>query len=194
VGFKGLEPTSDCLVPLLDAIEAQTRGALAGLSPAAMAWHPSRGGWGVGQVLEHMVIANRLYLDVMRPMVEHAQPGEGEPRRWKPSLMGRLLISAVLPTSERKLPTAGKLEPGPAPGPDVVNRFLGTLRETRDLVWASQGLDLRRHRMVSPVSAFVRGLNLGDALLIIVAHTQRHMQQIEHVMSQADFPRDNETG
>lgn len=190
MAFKGLEPTSDCLVPLLDAIEAQTKGALTGMSDAAMTWRPPSGGWGVGQVLEHMIASNKLYNETIGPIIEQAEPAADQHRPWKPSLMGGLLIRAVLPTNARKLPTAGKLEPGPEPGPDVVARFLGTVRETRDLVRAAQGLDMRRHRFTSPVNPIVRRLNLGDGLVVLVAHTQRHLQQIQRVMGHPDFPRE----
>jgi hypothetical protein len=188
MAFMGLEPTTDCLIPLIEAIEAQCKGDLTGLDRNAMQWQPPAGGWSVAQVLEHMVIANTLYLDEMRDMVRDAGKSTAPARSWKPSLMGNLLIRTLVPTATRKLPTAGKLEPGPAPEPDVIPRFLGTMRDTADLLWRAKGIDMRKPRMTSPVSSLVRRLNLGDGFVIIVAHSQRHMGQIERVISAPGFP------
>lgn len=188
MAFMGLEPTTDCLIPLLERIEAQAKGDLAGLDQSGMDWRPPAGGWSVAQVLEHMVITNELYMPRVAALITHAATSQGEARAWKPSLMGRILIKAVLPTTPRKVKTLAKLEPDPVPGPDVVTRFLGTVREITDLLWRSKGIDMRKPRMTSPVSPLFRRLNLGDAFVILVAHTQRHMQQIERTIALPGFP------
>jgi hypothetical protein len=62
------------------------------------------------------------------------------------------------------------------------------MRELTDLLWNAQGIDMRKPRMTSPVSPFVRRLNLGDAFVLSVVHCQRHMLQIERVMASPGFP------
>jgi hypothetical protein len=186
--FIGVEPTTDCLIPLIEIIEAQAKGDLADLDATAMSWQPPDGGWSVAQVLEHLVISNTLYFGPMQSLIQEADATDGPVRPWKPSFMGGLLIRALVPTAQRRIRTSRKLEPGPDVGPDVVNRFLGTMRELTDLLWNAQGIDMRKLRMTSPVSPLVRRLNLGDAFVILVVHCQRHMLQIERVVASPDFP------
>jgi hypothetical protein len=186
--FKGLAPTSDCLVPLIEAIEAQAKGDLSDMDATAMIWRPPGGGWSVAQVLEHLVISNELYFPPIRSLIAEADRTERPVRPWKPSFMGSLLIRSLVPTSQRRIPTSKKLQPGPDVGPDVPARFLGTIRELTDLLWNAQGIDMRKPRMTSPVSPLVRRLNLGDAFVISVVHCQRHMLQIERVRASTGFP------
>jgi hypothetical protein len=184
----GLAPTTDCLVPLIEAIEAQVKRDLSDLDAAAMRWRPSGGGWSVAQVLEHLVISNEIYFPPIRSLIAEAARTELPVRPWKPSFMGNLLIRSLVPTSLRKVPTSKKLQPGPDVGPDVTARFLGTMRELTDLLWNAQGIDMRRPRLTSPVSPLVRRLNLGDAFVISVVHCQRHMLQTERVTASPGFP------
>jgi hypothetical protein len=186
--FMGLEPTTDCLIPLIETLEAQAKRAVSDLDARAMDWRPPDGGWSVAQILEHLVISTNLYIPPISGIIDDATPGNGPVRPWKPSLMGGLLIRSLVPTAERRLPTVKKLEPGPEPDTDVVGRFLGALRHVTDLLWNAQGIDMRKPRMTSPVSPLVRRLNLGDGFVIVVVHAQRHMRQIERVIGTPGFP------
>lgn len=188
MAYRGQEPTTECLVPQLEAVEAATRAIAADTSAAALVWRPPGGGWGVGQVFEHLVVSNRLYLKPMRRLVGDAAGSAGGPLSWRPSFMGRLLIRSLLPSNTRKVPTVRKLEPGPDPRPQVIDEFLATLSETTALLHRAQGLDMRRLRMTSPISSLVRRLNLGDAFIIVVVHAQRHLGQVGRVMRQPGFP------
>jgi len=190
MAYLGLEPTPHCLMPLIEEIEERTKRLTGGLDDRALGWRPPDGGWSVAQVFEHLVMGNELYFPVMRGLladVTPASPGEAPP--WRPSFFGRLLIRSLRPVSRRKLPTTSKLKPGLTVRDGVINEFLRTMRDTSDIIWKAHGLDLRRLRMTSPVSSLVRGLNLGDAFIIIVVHAQRHLGQIERVQAATGFPR-----
>ena len=68
----------------------QRVGELAGgLRRPQLDWSPPDGGWGVGQVLEHLCVANDSYLGRLRSKLARAPrllPG-ADPV-WRPSLMG----------------------------------------------------------------------------------------------------------
>ena len=48
-------------------------------------------------------------------------------------------------------------------------------------------LDLKKIKLSSPVNILIR-LNLGDPLIIIPEHDERHLNQAERLMSQKEFP------
>jgi DinB superfamily len=182
--YRGQEPSPECLLPQLDDIERRARAIASDLDDSAMAWTPPAGGWSIGQVFEHLVLGNVIYFPPMRALLARGRPAGARP--WQPSFSGRLLIGSLI--SPRKLPAPARIRPGPKPRDHVVDAFVETIHETADLVRQSKGLDLRALRMTSPVSGFVRGLNFGDALIVIVVHAHRHLGQVERIRNTAGFP------
>jgi hypothetical protein len=49
------------------------------------------------------------------------------------------------------------------------------------------GVDLRRARIVSPVTRMVR-MNAGDAFALLLSHERRHLWQIRGIRQDAGFP------
>jgi hypothetical protein len=66
----------------------------------------------------------------------------------------------------------------------LLERYLEQLRAIRR---EAAGLDLRRTRVVSPVTRLVR-MNVGDALALLLTHERRHLGQIGRVRESAGFP------
>jgi len=75
-----------------------------GLSPAQLAWTPD-GGWGVGQVLEHLVTIADSYFAALRPLVYDRRAPIAEIGRngWDPTLTGRFLVAGM--RSRRRMRT-----------------------------------------------------------------------------------------
>ena len=48
-------------------------------------------------------------------------------------------------------------------------------------------LDLKKINLSSPVNKLIK-LNVGDPLMIIPKHDERHLNQAERLMSQKEFP------
>ena len=170
--------------------DARIARAAGGLSVHQLQWRPPEGGWGIGDVLEHLVVSNEDYLVRLRRLVhEGAGRAAGAPGRgadgWRPSLMGGFLARSL--RAPRKLPAPKIWRPAQEPGADALERFLRGERELADLLRASVALDWRRTRLSSPVSRLVR-LNLGDAFEIAAAHVTRHAGQVERIREHAGFP------
>lgn len=169
-----------------DEVISRAEGLTRGLDERQIAWQPPEGGWSIGQVYEHMVVANESYLARIRALV--AAP---DARRaaadadWRPSLAGRLLVNSF--RSPRKQRAPRMYRPAPQPRPNVVAAFVRQHRELARLLHAARGLDLRRIRTTSPVSAIIR-LNLGDCFPILIVHAQRHLGQIERLRGRAGVP------
>lgn len=148
-------------------------------------WRPPDGGWSIGQVFEHLILTDTPYLENMRAAMHGAQRGGVD---WKPSFMGGMIIRAVSPEATRKTKAFRNFQPGPQPRANVIDEYLARREQLVALIGEARGIDLRATRMRSPIVRLVR-LNLGDAIQIMVAHTQRHLQQVERVRRHPDFPR-----
>jgi hypothetical protein len=146
--------------------------------PAGFAWQPPDGGWSVGQVFEHLCVANDDYLVTLRRVLANPPAGSQAERRWKPSLAGRLLVRSF--ESSRKLPTPKRWRPAPAPRPNVTREFLERQRELVELMERSMAFEWNRVRFASPVSPLIR-MNVGDAFTILVTHAERHFRQLDRV-------------
>ena len=92
-----------------------------------------------------------------------------------------------MPTSTRKTPSPQIFRPA-EPRANVVEEYIKVREDLLLLMESAGGIDLRRNKLTSPVSKLIR-INLGDAFLILVVHTQRHLHQIARVRAHPDFPK-----
>ena len=182
---------ADRILRELAGADARIGRAAGGLAPLQLQWRPPEGGWGIGDVLEHLVASHDDYLVRLRALVRQgdgaarAAVAGGGPDGWKPSLMGGLLARSMRAPRKVKAPKIWR--PVSEPGADALDRFLARDRELADLLRASLDLDWRRTRLSSPVSRLIR-MNLGDAFDVAAAHVTRHAGQIERVRAHVAFP------
>lgn len=150
--------------------------------PEALRRRPAPGEWSPAEVLEHLCRSDEGYLVLMRPLIRDAlAEGRGRgfrDRRWRPTLMGRLLVWSL--RARRAVKTVEALEPrgGGARPQESLHTFVELRREFERLLEASASLPWRRLRFSSPYASIVRP-NLGDAFLVLVTHAERHLDQIE---------------
>jgi hypothetical protein len=174
------------LVREILAIDARAGEIARALDDRQLGWRPPAGGWSIGEVLEHLCIADEGYLERIRriaadPRARRALPGAG----WAPSLMGGWLARAL--AGPRRLPAPPSFRPGPRPRPAVLDEFLARQAELVALLAATAELDWRRNRTTSPVSPLLR-INLGDCFEILVVHAARHLGQLARVRAEPAFP------
>lgn len=156
------------------------------LDPEQLSRRAPDGGWGVGQVLEHLCRSVEVYEAPLQALIRGARvDAAAAVREWKPTLFGRLLVDSL--AAPRKLPTTKGISPGDTPRPGVVEAFLGMhallatrIDETgaydwRSLVMSSQIVP----RIVRPIAR----LNLGDVFSVFVVHAERHTMQMERVVA-----------
>ena len=155
------------------------------IDPAQLNEHPEPKGWSVAQVLEHLCLADRLYVKPVADLIAHNGPDAGAPaREWKSTIVGGLIASSLLnPKPIKRGPPS--FRPGPTPRNGIVEafntnelRFLQTMEDASRHDW--RGLRLR-----SPaLPFFMPSMNLGDAFRIHVVHLTRHSRQIERLVKQ----------
>jgi uncharacterized damage-inducible protein DinB len=171
---------------ILGLLEQSRRGfvqAIEGLTDAQWTWKPFGGGWSVGEVAEHVVLAEFMVFNVVRrTMRALSDPDWSRKTGSKTATLRRLLL-------ERG---------GKANAPDSL-----VPREHLNVAEAKARFDRGRERIVAfvtegggplkeqvlthPMAAF-GDLNAHQWLLYLPLHTMRHVQQIAEIKSSAGFP------
>jgi hypothetical protein len=162
----------------LDTLDARLRDLAATLPRERWTTPRADGGWSVGELLEHLCLANADYLRPMHAMVDAGAPARPRDGRWRASLMGGLLRRSM--ESTRKLPAPREIRPGREARAGVIDALVATHDEVRALMTRAAPLDWRRLRMSSPWARLVR-LNFGDTCLVILRHGERHIAQAERL-------------
>ncbi len=181
-----LEPELEELRARLAADLEALAAAAAPLSQVEADWKPAAERWSAGEVLHHVVLANRTFAIVARKLIQQGRragvtAGPQSRRSWP-----RLRAFAEIGAS------------GPVKTPDRVTPAhgipIGTLRrelvESHGAVAATipalAGLDLGALRFPHPLGF---ELNLYQWIDIAGAHERRHLAQIETIAASPGFPR-----
>jgi DinB superfamily len=156
------------------------------LDPEQLVRRPPGGGWSVGEVLDHLMVAESAYEPLVEALLRQARPDAGAPlREWSPSFFGGFLTRSL--ERPRRLPAPRKIHPGTAPRGGVVEKFLAQQSALVSRLDAASGYDWSALTLHSPiVPALLRPiakLNLGDSFSISVVHVERHTRQMERVLA-----------
>ena len=152
-----------------------------GLDPAKLNEHPEPNGWSVGQVLEHLLVADESYKGPLAELLAKApRNAAAVSREWKPSMVGRFIANAVSGAKPLKAPKV--FDPGPTPRNGVVDALLSHETEFVRAMDDAMSYDWRALRIGSPaLPKWAPKMNLGDGFRIHVYHLTRHARQIERV-------------
>jgi hypothetical protein len=102
---------SQRLLSELDAADHRAESIATGLSTEQLNWRPMQGAWSVGQCLEHLRVANEVYLTAISSRLEGRQRGTVDDVRlgW---LAAGLFATTLLPIpAEQGLGRPGKSSP-----------------------------------------------------------------------------------
>ena len=167
-----------------EAIE--TRGRIASmvrpLDPARLNEHPEPNGWSVGQVLEHLCVADGRYEDPLAHLLANAPKDKGAmDREWNSSFIGGMIAESLL--KPRKLKHPKVFEPGPTPRNGVVEALIAKEMNFVATMDEAQQCDWRALRISSPaLPSWAPKMNLGDGFRIHIVHLTRHSLQIERLI------------
>jgi hypothetical protein len=154
------------------------------LDPSKLNEHPEPKGWSVGQVLEHLVVADELYDEPVAALMRSSRPDPGAPtREWKSSFIGGLIAGSLLNPKPLKGPKV--FRPGPTPRNGVVEALLGRELKFVQAMDAAASYDWHALRIGSPaLPSWAPKMNLGDGFRIHVVHVTRHSRQIARLISE----------
>jgi hypothetical protein len=175
------------IAALLDALDANAQAArtlVDGLSEDEGRWRPAPDAWSVAECLDHLAVANRVYLDAMREPAERARAA-GRMRRAPalPGFLGRLFVNSLEPPakSRTKRKAPGKIRPRESPGlRDSFNAFIASQEPVRAFLRDYANIDLAGVRFRNPFIGVIH-FSLATGLHVITAHERRHLWQAAQV-------------
>ncbi|MEO5818087.1 MAG: DinB family protein [Gemmatimonadaceae bacterium] len=163
-----------------------TREKIAGfvrpLDASKLNEYPEPNGWSVGQVLEHLVVADELYEEPLAKLMRTSRQDAGAPARdWKPSFIGARIAASLLNPKPLKGPKV--FAPGPTPRNGIVEAMLAREMRFVQAMDAAASFDWRALRIGSPaLPSWAPTMNLGDGFRIHIVHITRHARQIERLV------------
>jgi len=158
------------------------------LSDIQFNWKSNPESWSAGECISHIVKSNDLYLNKIENILSSFSSSQEKDFLYKQSFMGKLIVKGVDPAYVRKSKTFKVFFPDASEiHKDIIDEYVQSSKRFIELVGRMRNLDLKRIKLSSPVNKLIR-LNLGDPLIIIPKHDERHLNQAERVMSQKEFP------
>src|SRR5436189_4793567 len=108
---RGLPNWCGRLIAELDAADLRARAVASTLTAQQLNWKPSAGEWSVGQCLDHLCVANDVYIAAMTSALSGPQPGVAA--EITPGFFGRWFIRNYIEPSAvtRKSPAPKKIAP-----------------------------------------------------------------------------------
>ena len=182
-------PDIEDLEDQLDAAEGDAQALAAGLAEEQGGWYAETGSWSVAECLDHLAIANRVYLQAMVGEAIHARE-QGRFRRGPMALgfVGRWFVRTMEPPVRAPFRMKAPRIIKPRAAPPLANAFASfrtSQDEVRAFLCAYADLDLAAVRFPNP---FARGIHfsLATGLHLITAHERRHLWQAWQVRRAAE--------
>jgi DinB superfamily len=171
----------------IDAVDRRVRGVTAGLDAVGLNWQPAPDSWSIGQCLEHLRLANEVYLPSIAAALE-GQP-RGPVEYVAPGWFSRWFMRNYIepPTRKRRVNAPGKIVPASRIEPSVAEAFLASNETLRELIWRASEYDVNRTRFKNPFVGAIR-FTVGTGLEIVCRHQVRHVRQAERVRAKREFP------
>jgi hypothetical protein len=160
------------------AVSREARALTTGMDEAALRRRPAGGGWGVAEVLQHLILtADALLPLAERAIVELERNGKRTKGPAGLGLLGWMLVKSLEPPPRMKTKTAKPFEPAEVDDPlTLTDRFVETNARLEGLIARASGMATTTVKVRSPFNANIR-YNLYAALRIILVHARRHLWQ-----------------
>lgn len=146
---------------------------------------PDSKSWSAGEIFQHLVKFNRIYLSSIREAVNQSDKKKGASGLFKPRFLVFLMIRFLRPPYKIKIGTIAPMYPVDS-DTDNYRRSLEELIESNRILieelhsFKSDQLDLNNIKGRNPVFKFK--MTVIEFLLLFEAHQQRHFWQTEKTL------------
>ncbi|HSC54200.1 MAG TPA: DinB family protein [Phnomibacter sp.] len=152
------------------------------LSPAQLAFEPAADVWGVGDCVKHLAAAE----GGLRKMLDQTLASAPNPEKRSEVKVTDEAFVAMITSREKKVKTAGPMEPKNTSYKSEEEAMDAFEDQRADLIKLvkSTNSDLRNHIVQMPFGS----IDAYQLILMIAAHTNRHIAQINEVKANASYP------
>jgi hypothetical protein len=159
------------------------------LTASQLTWQPQGGArWSVLECLDHMVVFNGQYLPAVETAAAGAPSGGRAGEFRTAGFPSQKFLSFTEPPPKTKVKAPGKIAPRPTLNPEkIIPDFLNSLERISGFVRSTSGKDLNAVRFTNPFIPILR-FTVGSGLLVLAAHTRRHMYQADQILKDPEFP------
>jgi len=157
---------------------------VAGLNEEEFNWRPAIGEWSVEECLAHLTMVGNVELGHIEEAIDRArQRGLTSNARFELSAIERFVLRETEPPLRHTFSAPRWFVPvHNQPLTGVMPTFFHVQRMFILQIERADGLDLRRIKVPTPISRFLR-LSLGATFAQTAAHERRHLAQARRVRS-----------
>ncbi|GAB3901692.1 DinB family protein [Larkinella knui] len=167
----------------LETVEREFRP----LSDEQLNWKPDTKRWSITQNLQHLNLAERFYIRNLQKKVDDLGLIQTNPtdQTLESSLFGRFMRYLIDPNTKMKIPTVPFLQPrNELDARDVMKQFVELQQLLHDLLDKATYINWNQEKVMTLFGNWIK-IPVGDAFLMLVAHTERHINQALHVKQEA---------
>ena len=196
----------------------QTMAMVDGLTQAQIDHVPARGKWSIGEVLDHLILGQRLNVCYIAEVIEMKKAGRQPVRKLNfsdvdvsvgyipKSVLPVLetpftILNMFVPTGVRDFMTRNRLVPAQNPNittprrgrssADLHHDLVSSLKELRTLLESHAHLDFSEMMIMHPL---LGANNVPGLVRFLALHEQRHQSQIDDVLKSPRFPKSDLSG
>jgi len=191
---------------------AQTIAMVDGLTQAQIDHVPARGKWSVGEVLDHLILGQRLNVCYIAEVIEMKKAGRQPVRKLSfsdvdvsvgyipKSLLPVLetpftILNMFVPAGVRDFMTRNRLVPAQNPNitaprhgrsaVELRDELISSLKELETLLESHAHLDFSEMVIMHPL---LGNNNVPSLVRFLALHEQRHQSQIDDILKSPRFP------
>ncbi|MFD2571879.1 DinB family protein [Spirosoma soli] len=160
------------------------------LTDAQLRWKPTAARpapdqWSILECLQHLNLAERFYIRNIQHKVDQLGLVQTSPtdQVLESDWVGKAMLYTVDPQVKIKLPVPGMIRPrrvGELNPTEVINQFVELHTLLRELLAKAVYLDWNQEEMMTLFGNWLK-IRLGDALRMLVAHSEQHINQAMRV-------------
>ena len=142
---------------------------------------PASGGWSIAEILSHLNTYGDYYLPLIKPAIESSSVSRQE--IYKSGFLGDYFIKMISPvTGTKKIKAAKRHFPITTQNPEqIVSEFIRQQELLLQYLFKTRDINLAESRIPISIAKIIR-LQLGDVLLFVINHIDRHLLQINRLL------------
>jgi len=165
-----------------EQIQQHARELTAGLDETRFNWQPSAEAWSIEECLSHLTMVGQWeVLAIERAIDQGKERGLTGQGPFEYGAIDRYILHQTEPPVRNPRPASAHFIPlHGQPVTGIMPTFLHVQDQLLVQLGRAEGLDLRRVKVVTPISRFLR-MSLGMMFAQIAAHERRHLEQAQRV-------------